>query len=390
MKKHIGDSDAISPPRWLQEQPHILSLLHYFVTKLDDLPAKTRVHPPAIRINQHYTPWLFELGEQADQQWMLLRSLIDDYSVFLIKYDKKRNPLDPEYSNARLKFNLDAEERVRQWIQRPGGASQLRHWQSLVEVNARYFPGSIDRLKARNIKLAPHDSEEIVAAFIRIGDYAGLKLSLRQISSLCFWGDSKALDNREELVRSLYPEIHIEPRPILVNLYLPKHIGGVLFIENQECYTQAVAGLLGAAGDLALVYCAGFKGSAERIRDAEGVSLHYHHRTYAAAVSDFESWWFDVGQLQLPVFFWGDLDFTGMAILKTLKQRFLGLQAWEPGYRVMLHHLRGGNGHRIGEGEKQNQTDPVVTGCQYADEVLLPAIRIQQAFMDQEVVVDLS
>ncbi|MBT4075489.1 MAG: hypothetical protein HOE78_02800, partial [Gammaproteobacteria bacterium] len=29
-----------------------------------------------------------------------------------------------------------------------------------------------------------------------------------------------------------------------------------------------------------------------------------------------------------PVWFWGDLDYSGMAILKVLRQRFENVQAW--------------------------------------------------------------
>ncbi len=137
---------------------------------------------------------------------------------------------------------------------------------------------------------------------------------------------------------------------------------------------------------LILVYAAGFKSSASRIRQADGVSLHYYGKSDTGAKQSLEDWWFKRPSCDWPVWFWGDLDYAGMGILKALKQRFFEVRAWPPGYEPMLELLRQQKGHSPIMAGKQAQQDPDTTGCEFADQALLPAIRQAQAFVDQEVV----
>ena len=86
----------------------------------------------------------------------------------------------------------------------------------------------------------------------------------------------------------------------------------------------------------------------------------------------------------LPVYFWGDLDFAGMSILKGLRLSLPTLRAWEPGYQPLLELLESGGGHSVEQAAKQGQSDPGTSGCSYADQVLLPALRTHRRFVDQE------
>ena len=86
----------------------------------------------------------------------------------------------------------------------------------------------------------------------------------------------------------------------------------------------------------------------------------------------------------LPCYFWGDLDFAGIGILKALRHSLPGLSAWQPGYHPMLAMLENGEGHTAQQARKTGQTDPVATGCPLCDRVLLPALRQSQRFIDQE------
>jgi len=86
----------------------------------------------------------------------------------------------------------------------------------------------------------------------------------------------------------------------------------------------------------------------------------------------------------LPCHFWGDLDYAGIAILKSLRRRFPTIEAWKPGYALLLEQLS--DGHMVGEAGKQEQVDPGDSGCRYADRQLLPAIRRHARFLDQEAV----
>ncbi|AEI82178.1 hypothetical protein CNE_BB1p07610 (plasmid) [Cupriavidus necator N-1] len=73
-----------------------------------------------------------------------------------------------------------------------------------------------------------------------------------------------------------------------------------------------------------------------------------------------------------------------MDILKELRVVFPGAQAWKAGYEALLARLLAEESHAPDEARKSGQTDPGLTGCPYADEVLLPALRTLGRFVDQE------
>jgi len=377
-------------PRWLDEQEEIKNLLMVFIDRLNRKSAEKRKHPPGITVNKKYTPSLFYGGDKADIQWALMKVLCHDYHIFSIRLSTKRNSFEPEYIGARLTFNLDAEPELRSWLNRPREIGPLTEWQSAVDKIAAQIPGSIEQLRARRISIVGMCSEQILAGFLKIGGFLDASLTVRQLSACCFWGLSKFLDGREELVCVLYPELTIVPRPLLVNVYLPRVVKGVLFIENQDSYASAIRGVPTGVEDLALVYSSGFMGSASRIRSRNGALLHLHGEGVSTWSDALEAWWFAELSQAWPVYFWGDLDFSGMMILRSIKERFEQIEAWPLGYQEMLRLLESDRGHRPDNAKKQDQIDPGVTGSLFADEVLLPAIRQTGAFIDQEVMVQLS
>jgi Wadjet anti plasmid transformation system JetA-like protein len=202
------------------------------------------------------------------------------------------------------------------------------------------------------------------------------------LSAYAFWGDSKVLDDRGELIATLFPQLQIRERAIVVSVYLPGTPDGVLFIENQDTYTCACSGELAQTNTCALVFASGFRSSAERIRSRDGALLHFAGAGAARLREHFEAWWFDEQTPPGPCWFWGDLDFAGMQILKSLRSRFGAVAAWRPGYAPMLDTLRAQGGYSSRSGSK-GQSDPGSTGCPYADEVLLPAVR-EHGQLDQE------
>jgi hypothetical protein len=325
-------------------------------------------------------------GERADQTWTLLKSLEQDYRIIEIRLHKKRNPLDPEYFNARLRLQESGEAILRDWLQRPYQIPALQQWRDAVQQASGLFPGDTSKLSSRPISLSDKSAEQIAQGFARIGDFRHQKLTLRQLSSVCFWGRSKFLDGRRDLVLSLFPDLELSLRPVVVNIYLPENMQGILFIENQDSYTCAMQGIPKDAHNLALVYSAGFKSGALRIRQPGGVSLHFSGCGVEKFQRSFEHYWLDGATDEWPMWFWGDLDFAGMNILKQLIKRFPSMRAWQPGYQIMLEHLRKGNAYASAGDEPQTQIDPGRTGCAYADEQLLPALRAQGLFVDQEIV----
>lgn len=368
-------------PPWLEEQPGIEKLLHTVIDRRNKNPDSN----PVIKLNKKNLPELFELGENSDLIWKLLKSLFDqDNSIFKFNPYKKRNQHDPVYTNASIKFLPHAEAQLRQWLNRPVQPSELQLWQTTVEQHKNKFPGEVERLYGSKILVSGKTAEDIIEGFLEINKYLNDELTLRNLSARCFWQDSKFLDNREELIRLLYPQLKITTRPVMVSVYLPETIHGILFIENQDSYTQAMRAVPKKVKNMVLVYSAGFKLSAQRIRNPDGVSLHFHDQSSQQLQQQFLSWWYDNGQNNWPVYFWGDLDYAGMDILANLKLRFETIEAWKLGYQPMLELLLSGGGHTAEATGKQGQKEAGETACVYADEILIPALISSGRFVDQE------
>lgn len=225
------------------------------------------------------------------------------------------------------------------------------------------------------------------------GDY------LRHVSAQVFQGRSKILDAREELLRILgaEPGQFLEsPVQLLVDIS-DAHIDEVLFIENLVTFEAMCDGRRpGCIWERsALVYAAGFKSGARRLRHRNGSRLYWRglaadtggahlKESVISQRQRFEAWLYDATAVDTSVGFFGDLDFAGMSILASLRTGFSDCQAWQPGYAALLTQLQSGQGHSPADADKAGQVDPEFTGCRYADEELLPAMRMRNAFVDQE------
>lgn len=244
------------------------------------------------------------------------------------------------------------------------------------EVVARY-----------RIEIPGRTPAEIVTQLQQLGTLADEPLLLREVSARLFWGQSKVLDGRQALVAALlgavdcpFPEM-----PVQLQVFLPlAGFSGVLFIENQATFEQATRDPGRFAG-LALVFASGFKGSARRLRSPTGASVYFaaHGALEELATKQFLGWLRN--GICLPSWFWGDLDYSGMQILASLRGVFDSLEAWRPGYLPMLERLRQGHGHTPEAAGKSGQLQVVVTGCSFADTELLPALNAHGRFVDQEV-----
>jgi len=353
-------------PPWLEDQPEIKALLDKAIDRLN----KNAAGKLGFTLKPTTLSGLFKQDEKADLTWSLLKTLFEgELAIFSFHEDRKRNHLDAIYTGARIRFIPEAEATVRQWLNRPVSESEPEKWKQRVNNSREQFPGDISRLSTSRIRVKGKTPEDILNGFI---------------SARCFWQDSKFLDNKEELLTLLYPQLKIITRPVIVNAMLPQKIQGVLFIENQDSYTQGITGDPDTLQHLALIYTAGFKLSAERIRSHNEASFHYQGKTHNKEAEQLTDWWYGSQKQDWPVYFWGDLDYAGMDILKKLKQRFDDVQAWQPGYQPMLECLLKGGGHTPEATGKQDQKDTGETGCNYADKQLLPALRKTGRFIDQE------
>lgn len=232
---------------------------------------------------------------------------------------------------------------------------------------------------------------------------SGQTMVLREASARAFQGRSKVLDHREELLRllgSTAGQFTEAPIQLLLAPPLGKPAGAndsgasafkdVLFIENLVTFEHMADARAQAWAGSLLVYAAGFRGSARRLRSRAGCRLYLRAPASAASLPAIERWLFEPpqdarkGSLAVPVSFFGDLDHAGMQILASLREVFSQASAWRPGYVQLASLLVAGAGHPPELAAKAQQMDPGCTGCAYADDELLPLLRSQGRFIDQE------
>jgi hypothetical protein len=371
-----------SAPSWLQDEPEIQALLGTVLDMFDGKSSEERTRAIFLPAQKHLAS-LARMDEAADHTWSLLRDLART-GVLSIRTGK-RSDLDPEWHNAKIAFAPESESALREWLGRPAVPSKMVRWREAVQEHAHLYVSGLDLLMSRRIAVSGRTDSQVVAALARLA-HVRRPATLRQLSTLAFWGDSKVLDDRGDLIAALFPGLPVRERPIVVAVNIPERVEGALFIENQDNYSAAFDGELPAGRALASIYLAGFRGTAARIRSRQGVRLHFAGPGIEQR-ERFEGWWFDGEPFVQQCYFWGDLDFAGMQMLKSLRQRFGDVRAWKPGYEPMLAALRAaGEGAQPLEG-RAGQVDPEITGCDFADHVLLPAVR-ERGFWDQESMVE--
>ncbi len=368
-------------PRWLADEAALQALLHAVLDRFDRQAGEDRQRDVLLTAAV-VVPDLLHSDVRADQLWHCIEDL-QQRGVLKIRSPRqsKRDPYAAPWQDAKLAFAADIESLLRKWLKRPRLITVAQAWRQAVQ-HSQLFIEHAAWLQERPIVVTGRSAVEVLNALATAQDIAG-PVTLRQLSARLFWGDSKLLDERAELIATLFPRLSIRERVMLVTVFLPERFDGVLFVENLDTYAAALEGRPTAVQALAIVYAAGFAASADRIRSRTGARLHYSGAGMMPHAPAFEHRWFGERPWDLPLHFWGDLDFAGMQILRTLRQRFGDVCAWRPGYEPMLARLRACGGYGGHDVAGKAQIDPVMTGCEFADHTLLPAIR-QQGRWDQE------
>lgn len=379
-------------PIWVKEEAFIQHILKLLLRK-----AETG-HKPRLRISEKIA-WcapLFDFNHnQGPRLFGLLQLLAErDFDLLQIRLSSKRKKqFETEYEGAHVELKPLSIPVLRHWLELPAYDEFPLSMQDAVYRQRTAFADQGASLLAtmHQLKVPGKSADDVIAAFTRISGRAESCLSLRELSASCFWGDSKYLDGRQDLLIKLFPQVmqSLTRRARLLQVKLPTEIEGVLIIENQDTFVRACLGQLPGADNLAIVYGAGFRATADSIRQRGSVmfacveTADFQSVAASAMRAQFESDWFHPED-RWPVYFFGDLDFSGMAILAGLRRQFGNAQAWQPGYDILLQELLSGGGHSADQSGKSGQNAVLVTGCHYADTVLIPALQQTNRFMDQE------
>lgn len=379
----MPEQDYSTPPAYLHE-PFVLTLLNTLLTNID----KGRVRP--LQVNSKTLPALFDYSsENTEYYWSLIVDLADEYAFFSIQMARPRPGIEV-YEKAHLVLEPGGEALLRHWLQRPRETPYTASWKRAVESNAQYFIAGGAALLAKPIQRKGQTAEQVVEGFVQAAKLLIEPITLRALSAKCFWADSKFLDVREDLVRRLLPnaDMYLITRPLLIHVAMAATTQQVLFVENQDTFLQLVAvqSQSPLLNNITLINSAGFRGASSRIRQP-GATQFSHVQPYDDDhFLAFKRWWLNEGSTAIPCYFWGDLDYSGMAILAALGQSFTSITAWQPGYRAMLSYHSGGLCHSGEASGKQRQIDPGDIHCRYTNNILLPLLRSTKMFVDQEVV----
>ncbi|MDR2112178.1 MAG: DUF2220 domain-containing protein [Candidatus Accumulibacter sp.] len=374
-------------------EPAVAALLNALVDRIDAKPFAERARALSFPLDAENWPAFFAIdlpGERA-VVWKWLETL-SGRPGFALKLDERKrwSDLDVLERRPRLVVTPEAEKLLRAATGRhPRDTSWSRGWRKAVQ--ARFGESELaDRLLARPIAISQRAPEEILARFIGIAALAESSLMLHEVASRQFWGLSKILNGQQESVALLlqaarcpFPD---KPVQLLVAARADDAEAPILFIENAATFESLAAGRMEMAQGFLLVFASGYRAVARRLRAPGGSSVYFAPRLLAgnaALPGRFLDWLYSERH-DRPLYFWGDLDFSGMDILKELRVVFPEARAWQPGYQALLALLDAGESHAPDEAGKSGQADPGQTGCPYADDVLLPALRRYGRFVDQE------
>lgn len=378
----------MSTPLWVSQRG-VSHLLHFIVDKLDAAQAQGKTLVRTIKLDAKSFPALFHAEFEADkeQYWGYLEQMASQ-GWFSIKLDRPQAGQAKYECNPRLAvLDETAIRQVAGRISRVKSASEL--WRESVFSKLTTSDKVREVVVRHKIEIPSRSPDEIITQLNQLPILANEPLLLREVSARLFWGHSKVLDKRQQLVAALLglEECPFPEMPIQLQVFLPQGgFDGVLFIENQATFEQATRDESGRYLRLALVFASGFKSGAKRLRSKNGASIYFaSHGVLSLEDTNKLLLWLR-GGMEIPSWFWGDLDFAGMEILATLRQTFPSVEAWKLGYASMLAILKRGGGHEPDVAGKSQQRAIANTGCAFADSELLPALHQTGKFIDQEII----
>lgn len=377
-----------STPLWLQS-PEVQQLLHRLVDGLDAAEGRGSLKARSLPLGSRTWPALYgaPLESTKEHLWQCVRQMGQwgwlSSSPSLTLKSGSGYAMEPRLTVVDVAAVREAAGRP----ERVKSASEL--WAEAVENSLKAPPEAKAAVTQFLVDVPGRTMTEVVDRLNLLPELRSRQMLLREVSAHLFWGMSKVLDNRQALVAAVLgeDECPFPETPVQLQVWLPaSHFDGVLFVENQMSFEKLIRSARSRQG-LAIVYAAGFRAGAQRLRAQGGASLFYSSAGDLTVASRglFERWLFRQGEPSLTnAFFWGDLDFSGIRILAALRSTFSTLVAWEPGYRPMLDSLKAGGGHPPLAADKAGQRALDRTGCPFADSELLPALKLAGRFLDQE------
>lgn len=358
-------------------KPVIAQIVSKFIVLINSQDMSQRIRDLSIPVNERNIPNLFSptyTNEDKEIEELLVEC--STVGLLYVKYRDKRayNPLYQR--KASVVFNIEFESICRELLSMPIN-NDLEVW--IEGVNSSCLSLSLKNIlnSGQPVRMDNKKSSEIIDRFEKYESLLNKPLLIRQASAWMFWGASKVLDNRSDITDTL----GLIPLPIQLNIHLSSaNALKVLFIENSQTYEYAKRNRI--FEEYTLVYSSGYAATSKRIRTKNGSSLYFSNvgSLELKKIELFQEWLYKGKEAE--VYFWGDLDYSGIGIYLALSKVFTNAQFWEPGYSAMLEAVKE-YGHSIKEAKKGEQKELSHESHEYIDIILVPIMK-KYGFYDQE------
>jgi len=358
----------------------IRSLCHVILNKLDVKSSTERTQKIQFPINEEFLPTLYD-SEEYEESEILQDALVKliKHGLFHIKETKKDSLFSfNQKKNAKLIFNYDWENYLREFYNRNIIKDK---WFEIT--NSIKLDGHIKEIVLNNKILIPgKEDKEIINKLVQLLSDNNDGKSIRHISAQYFWGLSKVLDNKTEII----DYCHLQTSPVILHIKsFSNNFKNILFIENLDTFNEVINSTNSLFHDYLIVYSSGFKASAKRLRTIKGSKLFFDEYCSLDTNSRgiFKNWLYEQSEIKFNVFFWGDLDNSGINIFLTIKKIFPELGIWRIGYEELIKAVENNDFHSPEESNKEGQLDILLTGSEYIDTKILPILKSKK-FVDQE------
>lgn len=360
----------------------ILKVLHNILDKLDKQPSQQRDRFIKVPIDENNFPSLyFPLEFDDDKKLISAIKVLIKQNIFQIEESRKNSFRElNEKENAKLVFNYDWEESLRIFYNRKIVKDD---WNDIV--NSLQLDEHIKTIILNNkIAIKGKTNIEIIYKLVNLLTNNHVGKSIRHVSAKYFWGLSKVLDNKNDIIE----QCKLKAMPIILHVKsFNNDFQNILFVENLDTYNEITVSNNPIFKKYLIIYSSGFKASAKRLRTIEGSRLYFEDNCllFESGRKNFKNWLYQNKKLNLNVYFWGDLDYSGINIFSTLKNIFPELKIWSTGYNKLLSAANNGDAHSPQESNKEGQVITASIYDEYVNTVLIPILK-KDLFVDQELV----
>jgi hypothetical protein len=358
----------------------ITNIFSKLFDKLDKQSIEERVNAIYIPINDNTFPELFR-GDEVQEKYIEILIQEDIFTLIMSKKNRFRPWTEKK---SKLQFNPQKEIFLREHYHR-GIKNNL--WEDAIANCGFVFEKRLKEILLKTpIRIKDKSDNEVIRRFIDWSIQSPIKGSAREESARCFWGISKVFDKREDLCTYF----NLTLLPITLLMHACSHtINNVLFIENLETFYQATRSTNNVFNEILIVYASGYKASAKRVRREGGSSVFFTENCLLSKGNqkNILDWLYLRNQIKIEVFFWGDLDYEGMAILDALREQFKNIKVWDTGYQPMIKAIENNFGHCPSMAGKENQREVRITSKEDNLERSIKVLLLSKnTFIDQEFV----